>query len=416
MHCKKTIYLTVLCVLASAGLSTAQQAEGTPRPAKVEKAQVSETVFTRRYPAVVKPSQETELSFRVSGRVIELPIRASMQVSQGDIIARLDPRDFETQISQLTSQLDQANAQLRALRSGARPEEISALEAGIDAVQAQVNQAREQVARSRELIKGGVITNAKLDQDETALQIAEAELRAKLEELAIARSGGRQEEVDASEAAIRGLDIQIQTANDNLADATLRAPFDGTIARRDIENFTNVQAGSTVILLQKLSTVVMEFDVPGADVIRFAGSDDVTSMATFDALPGVSFDAELVEFSTEADASTQTYRGRVAVVIPEGSSVLPGMVGNVIGSMNESAAAMVTVPLTAVGANADGSAFVWVLNESNTVTKRVIILGDAGGARIAVADGLTGDETVVTAGVTQLQDGMAVRPISKVGG
>lgn len=416
MHCKKTIFLTVLCVLASTGLSTAQQAEATPRPAKVEKAQVSETVFTRRYPAVVKPSQETELSFRVSGRVIELPIRASMQVSQGDIIARLDPRDFETQISQLASQLDQANAQLRALRSGARPEEISALEAGIDAVQAQVNQAREQVARSRELIKGGVITNAKLDQDETALQIAEAELRAKLEELAIARSGGRQEEVDASEAAIRGLDIQIQTANDNLADATLRAPFDGTIARRDIENFTNVQAGSTVILLQKLSTVVMEFDVPGADVIRFAGSDDVTSMATFDALPGVSFDAELVEFSTEADASTQTYRGRVAVVIPEGFSVLPGMVGNVIGSMNESAAAMVTVPLTAVGANADGSAFVWVLNESNTVTKRVIILGDAGGARIAVADGLTGDETVVTAGVTQLQDGMAVRPISKVGG
>lgn len=417
MHCKKTVFLTVFCVLALANFSAAQQADDTARPAKVEKVQVSKTVFTRRYPAIVKPSQESELSFRVSGRVIELPIRASSQVSEGDVIARLDPRDFEKQIAQLYSQLDQANAQLRALRSGARPEEIAALEAGIDAVQAQISQARDQVNRSRELIKSGVITNAKLDQDETALQVAEAELRAKLEELAIARSGGRQEEVDASEAAIRGLEIQIQTANDNLADATLRAPFDGIIARRDIENFTNVQAGSKVVLLQKLSTVIMEFDVPGADVIRFSGSDNVTSKVTIDALPGADFDAELVEFSTEADASTQTYRGRVAVVIPHGSSVLPGMVGHVTGTKNEYTAAIVSVPLTAVAANSDGSSYVWVLNESNNkVTKQVITLGDTSGARVAVSDGLTGGETIVTAGVTQLQDGIAVRPILKVGG
>lgn len=414
MRFAKSISLSIFCIFTSWNAAVAQEASA--RPAKVEQVQTSETVFTRKYPAIVKPSQEAVLSFRVSGRVIELPILASMPVSKGDVIAQLDPRDFETKIAQLISQLDQANAQLRALRSGARPEEISALEAGIDAIQAQVDQAREQASRTRELFQKDLVAAITLDQDETTLRVAEAELRAKLEELSIGRAGGRKEEVEAAEAAIRGLDTQIQTAKDNKADATLRAPFDGLIARRDIENFTNIQAGQDIALLQNVTTVIMEFDVPGADVVRFSGSGDVTSKVAIDALPGILVDAKLVEFSTVADALTQTYRGRVSVVLPEGSSVLPGMVGSITGTKNEDAAAAITVPLTAVGANANGSAFVWVVGDQNAVSKQAVVLGDASGARVAITDGLSGDETVVTAGVSQLQDGMTIRPITKVGG
>ncbi len=416
MYYKKTIIIPIVYIFASLTTSVAQERDNTARPAKVEQVQSSETIFKRRYPAIVQPSQEAVLSFRVSGRVVELPIRASVSVNEGDVIARLDPRDFETQIEQLTSQLDQANAQLRALRAGARDEEISALEAGVDAVQAEVERARDQASRSRSLYEKDLVAAAKLDQDETALRVAEAELRAKLEELSIGRSGGRQEEVEAAEAAIRGLNTQIQTARDNLSDATLRAPFNGIVARRDIENFTNVQAGQDVILLQKLSTVIMEFDVPGSDVIRFAGAKDVTTEVTINALPGKVFSAELVEFSTEADASTQTYRGRVAVIIPEGASVLPGMVGSVIGETNDNAIPAVTVPLNAIGANPDGSTFIWIVQNDNTVTKRTVKLGDTRATSVVVSDGLKGGETVVTAGVTQLQEGMAIRPISKVGG
>ena len=228
--------VTALCPVAS----TAQQVADAPRPAKVATVQSSDPVFQRRYPGIVKPSQEVVLSFRVSGRVIELPVRASTRVKEGDVIARLDPRDFETQIAQLNSQLDQANAQLRQLRSGARDEEIAAMEAAVEAVQAQVDQARDQATRSRALFEKELVAAVVVEQDDTNLRVAEAELRAKLEELAIGRAGGSLEEVEAAEAAIRGLDTQIQTARDNLADATLRAPFDGIIARRNIENFANI--------------------------------------------------------------------------------------------------------------------------------------------------------------------------------
>jgi len=412
---KLFVAVAVSALLPVAGI--AQESGDDARPAKVVVVESSDPVFQRRYPGIVKPSQQVELSFRVSGRVIELPVRASTRVTEGDVIARLDPRDFKTKIAQLVSQLDQANAQLRQLRAGARNEEIAAMEAAVEAVQAQVDQARDQATRSRTLFAKELVAAVAVEQDETNLRVAEAELRTKLEELAIGRAGGSLEEVEAAEAAIRGLDTQIQTAKDNLEDATLRAPFDGIIARRYIENFTNIQAGSDIVLLQKLSVVNLEFDLPGPDVNVFASAETVTTEVSFNLTPGQVFPAELVEFSTQADAATQTYRGQVAVTLPEGLRVLPGMVGSVIATTDTENGAVIQVPLTALGANADGSSFVWIVDmATNVVTKRTIAVGEVTGADIQVLDGLLAGDTVVSAGVTRLQDGMTIRPITQIGG
>lgn len=408
-----------ICVITGLIVSPlyAQQEETSIRPAKVWVAHTSDHKIIRKYPAIVQPSQETILSFRVSGQVIELPVRASTRVKQGEVIARLDPRDFEKNIAQLQSQRDQAVAQLTALRAGARVGEVAALEAGIAAIQANVDQAAEQVVRTRELAERGVVSTAKLDQDEAALKIAEAELRAKNEELTLAKSGARQEEIDIAEAVISGIETQIQTARDNLADATLRAPFDGIIARRDVDNFSNIKAGQDVALLQKISTVALAFDIPGPDVTSFSEAKDITTLVTLSALPDHEFTAELVEFSTQADAATQTYRARVAVIIPEGSSVLPGMIGKVIVSYQNGSSTEIIVPITAVGANADGSAFVWLVDPvANTAAKRSVSLGEAKGDKVVVTDGVADGDTVVSAGVSRLLDGMTIRPITKVGG
>lgn len=407
------VIMALITLTCAASGALAQ--ENMVRPAKVAQVQTSETVFTRRYPAIVQPSLEAALSFRVSGRVIELPIRASDFVKEGDIIARLDPRDFERSIAQLETQRDQAVAQLSALRSGARSEEVAALVAGIDAAQAQVDQALVQANRSRELFEKELVAAVKLDADETALSVAEADLRAKQEELKIARAGGRQEELDAAEAALRGLETQIRVAEDNLSDSTLRAPFGGIVARRNIENFTNIQAGQDVVLLQKLSKVDLVFDVPGPDVVFLARTSS-SSVVELDGLKGQFFDAVLVEFSAQADAATQTYRGRVQVDVPQGAPILAGMVGNVITSVESGATESLTVPLTAVAANTDGSAFVWIVDDANTATKSVVELGDVLGDQVQIISGVAAGDTVVSAGVTQIRDGMVIRPITKVGG
>ncbi len=392
-------------------------AQNTPRPAKVFTVQEQKTEIIRRYPGIVLPSQEVEISFRVSGNLIELPIRGSMRVKAGDVIGQLDTRDFETQMAQLQSQLDQAKAEFSALQTGARPQEISSLEAAVDAARAQVEQARDQVERSRNLEERGTVTRVTREQDEATLRVAEAQLRAELENLAIGREGGRPEEIQAAEAVIRGIEAQIKVSENNISDATLRAPFDGVIARRDVENFTNIQAGQSVALLQALSVIHVSFDVPAPDVTALTanGADKIKNAVMLDALPGQTLTAETVEFSVQADSATQTYRGRVAVDVPEEAFVLPGMVGTVMSSAPGPQPTL-AVPLSAVAASADSTPKVWVVDDKGVVSERPIVLGEVSGGLVGVTEGIKAGETVVAAGVHALTPGMTIRPVDKIGG
>ena len=391
--------------------------ENTARPAKVFVVAEVRNELTRNYPAIVLPSAEVELSFRVSGRVVELPVRGAVHVKEGDLIARLDQSDFETQVAQLQSAIDQANAELRALKSGARDEEILALEAAVESAQAQVDQARDQAERTRQLAQSGVAAQARVDQDEANLRVAEANLKAQQEQLRIGQAGGRAEEVEAAEAAIRGLQAQLRVAQNNLDYSSLRAPFDGIIARRDIENFSNVQAGQNVALLQALSVVHLAFDVPAPDVTALTanGVEKIVNSVMFDALPGEVFASETVEFSVQADSATQTYRGRVAVTVPEGAVILPGMVGRVLSRAPGNGPAL-SVPLTAIASRSDGAPFVWLVDDAGKVAARDVTLGDLMGGHVVVREGLSEGDTIISAGVGQIMEGMTIRPITRVGG
>jgi multidrug efflux pump subunit AcrA (membrane-fusion protein) len=400
--------------ILSSGDALAQ--DTAPRPAKVAIIAASSATISRTYPAIVLPSQEIELSFKVSGQVVELPIRAASEVSAGDLIAQIDRRDFENQIAQLQSSKDQAQAQLEALRAGARPEEIAALEAAVSSAQAQVEQTADALARAQTLLERGVATRAQVEGAQAEARVAQANLRAQQEQLRIGEIGGRPEEIAAAEAAMRGIDAQIKIARDSLADASLTAPFDGIIARRDIENFSNVSAGQSIALLQRLEVVHLAFDIPSQNVTELTrnGAENIETIAVFDTLDGLEFATELVEFSVQADGATQTYRGRVSVEVPEGAVILPGMVASVISS-TEGAAVQVSAPLSAIAAKPDGSPFVWVVDDSGKASARDVVLGEASGAGVVVNEGLSDGDTIVSAGVSEIIEGMTIRPITRVG-
>lgn len=408
--------IRVLSLIAAMVSTSALAQDATPRPAKVATVVASDTVISRKYPAVVLPSQEIELSFKVSGQIIDLPIRAASNVSVGDTIAQIDTRDFENQISQLQSSRDQATAQLEALKAGARPEEIAALEAAVASAQAQVEQTTDALTRAEALLERGVATRAQVEGAQAEARVAQANLRAQEEQLRIGEIGGRPEEIAASEAVLRGIDTQIKVARDNLSDATLTAPFDGIIARRDIENFSNVSAGQSIALLQRLEVVHLAFDIPSIDVTELTrnGPDSITNIATFNSLRGQEFETELVEFSVQADSATQTYRGRVSVTVPEGAVILPGMVASVISS-TQGSAAQVAAPLSAIAAEPDGSPFVWLVSDDGKVSAQKVSLGEATGASVVISEGLSDGDTIVSAGVSEIIDGMTIRPITRVG-
>lgn len=387
------------------------------RPVKTVVVGATGPSFQRRYPAVVLPSKQVELSFRVTGQITKLPIRAAMQVKQGDVIAQLDARDFKSEVTRLESQLDQSSAQLSQMKAGARSEDAASLQASIDAAQAQVTAAEQQIKRSRALYRKQIVTRARLEQDQQALDVAIAQLKTAKLELQKGKAGARVEEIAAQEAVIKGFETQLQSAIDALSDATLRAPFSGIIAKRNVDNFANVQAKEAIAMLQKLETLDLTFDVPGPDVTKLAArKDTIDAVAKLDSLPGQSFKAKLIEFSTQADPATQTFRARITITPPKDVAILPGMVGQAILTDTKGGSASLAVPLNAVASEPDGKAFVWLVTQpDNKLVKRPIITGPASGSNMLVTDGLAAGEVLVTAGLSSLKQDMVVRPITKIG-
>lgn len=240
-------------------------------------------------------------------------------------------------------------------------------------------------------------------------------------EQAVARA-----EVEDRRARLEVARTNLAAAERDLADTTIKAPFEGVITRRHIEPFSNVQAKQPIAELQDLRALEVVTNVPERLVRRMRPQQ--AAVAFLEGERGVEGDRggmgqalalELKSFAPEADALTQSYGVVLAVrSVPAGVNLLPGMAVSVesAGGTSEAADAAganaaIAVPLAAVAADAQGQPGVWVVGQDGRVARRPVRTGAIVGADIVVASGLARGERIVAAGVGALRDGMAVRPL-----
>ena len=303
------------------------------------------------------------------------------------------------------------------MQIGARSEDVATLEASVDAAKSQFKTAELQADRTQQLFQRGIVTKARLDQDLTALEVAEAQLRSAEEELKKGKAGAREIEVAQQKAVIRGYETQLTAAEDALRDATLRAPFSGIIAKTEIDNFANVQAKETIAILQQIGTVDLIYDVPSSDILQLSSrQDSLASLAQLDNMPGTDFTVKFVEFSTQADPDTQTFRARVSIKPPKDSVILPGMSGRILIEDKKNDPDRFKIPAVAIDSEPNGEPFVWIVGKSdNKLSKRSVSIAEASGQDIIVTKGLQNGDTIVIAGLSSLREKMAVRPVNKIG-
>jgi RND family efflux transporter MFP subunit len=225
---------------------------------------------------------------------------------------------------------------------------------------------------------------------------------------------GREEDIEAREAEVRALEARVVEANLQLADSTLRAPYDGVIAKRFVEEKQNIMAKAPVVRFQDVDEIEVVVDVPetvmAAD-IRLA--DIVQLVAEFSGAPGRQFPAQIREVAQVADPVTQTFKVRAAVQAPPEARILPGMTATVTLTYRRASVLgdRILVPITAVFKQPAGEQVVWVLGPDGAVAPRPVKLGAATGGRVEVLDGLQPGDRIATAGVRFLRDGMKVRDL-----
>jgi multidrug efflux system membrane fusion protein len=410
----RAVLVALSVLLPAAGCSSNDS--GRPdavRPVKTMVVSAGGEPHVRSFPGKVEASKKVELAFQVPGLLVNLPVREGQKVAKGEVIARLRQDEFQARLKALQGQLDQARAQRRAARSGERPEQQLRLEAQARAAEAKLANARADFERNSRLIRSGGVARADFEASETAYRVAQEDLRAARQSLEKG-TVGREEDIEAREAEVRGLEGRVVEANIQLEDTTLHAPYDGVIAKRFVEEQKNVKAKEPIVRFQDVDEIEVAVDVPETFMASdFRSADVVEMVAEFSGAPGLQFPVHITEVAQAADPTTQTFRVRAAMKAPEGVNLLPGMTAtvtltyrraNVLGDR-------LLVPVSAVFKDPGGEQIVWVVGSDEAVTRRPVKLGAAAGGRVEITDGLQPGDRIAVAGVTFLRDGMKVRDL-----
>ena len=202
-----------------------------------------------------------------------------------------------------------------------------------------------------------------------------------------------------------------------LADCVLRAPYNGVIARRLVDEGQNVKAHTPIVRFQNTDEIEIEVDVPEAVMITDIRTADIVELvAEFSGAPGVRFPVNIREIAQVADPTTQTFNIRLAMEAPTGIQVLPEMTGVVTATYGRAniLGDRMLVPVSAVSKDAGGTSIAWVIGADQTVARRPVKLGEVSGGQIEILDGLRPGDRIAIAGVSFRHDGMAVRDLGSM--
>lgn len=414
-HRKWLLWATAVAVLLMAGCRKTATEPEPIRPVYGIKVGDLKAIEGREFPGRAKARHEVDLSFRVSGPLVSLPVDVGTQLKNGDVVAGIDPKDFQTALDSAQGNLSMAQANLLAMERGARPEEVEQLKAALAQADASYRQALADYQRSEKLLPKGAVSRAEFDatlarRDTTAAQVTKAK-----EDLNIGLKGARKEDLEAKRAQIKALEAAVDNAKNQLDYTVLKAPFDGRVVAKYVDNFQMVQAKQPIVRLLDVSKIEVTVQVPESLIGLAPRVKKVT--CRFDALPGREFVGQVTKIGSEASQTTRTYPVTVAVDQPEDVQILPGMAATVRAEPPEGetgAGEDLIVPPSAVftpeNGQADQQSYVWVVDEgSQKVARRAIRTGTLTPVGIAVTEGLKTGEWVVTDGVHSLREGQQVR-------
>ncbi len=282
-------------------------------------------------------AHESLVSFKVTGRIIELPVEEGMTLKSGDLLARLDSDDYKQQLAVDDSAVESRNRQLALALAGSRQQDIEAARLTMLDAQSDLEQKKKDYARYQALYEKDEIPGQTRDLAATNVTRAQAAYDRDQQIYNELVEGTRKEELAVDRAGVHQASQNVRMSSIRLTYTVLHAPFDGVVLERQAELGEVVLPGTPVITLADLDHLWVRVYVPETDLgkVRWAQPVEVHT----DTFPGkiypghVSFISSEAEFTpktvqTEKERVTLVYRVKVDLENP-GHELKPGMPADV---------------------------------------------------------------------------------------
>ena len=381
-----------------------------PRPVKFLTIEKRAALEKRTFPGLVHAAGETNLAFRVGGPLHAFGVVTGQKVKKGEVIARIDPRDFNVTITRLNAALEEASANLKAMENGARKEDIAALEAQVASANANLMRSQSQLNRFDQLIGQQFITTAQHDQAVADFKTCKAAYETAIQNLEKAKNGARKEDVLAAKARIKQLSASLEAGTHALTDTFLTAPFDGIINNRFVEKYETIKAGQPIVSLLDMEAIDVKVVIPEEMMLKRAVFTKISCI--LDAYPGMVFPASIKELGLKTSKANQSFPLTVSLNIPGKIEIQPGMTASleIEYPQEDSATPGILLPAGSVFADSGGQAWVWKIDPvTHTVSGICITTDRIKEDKVMVMTGLHSGDLIVTAGARFLIQGQAVR-------
>ena len=195
---------------------------------------------------------ETNLGFKLPGRVVELTVDEGQAVQTGQFLARLDSAELAGVVMQNKASLQEAITKLSELKAGSRTQEIERAQANVNAQAADLEKVKKDFERSEILYKNGAISTSQFDAAQSAYNAKTAQYKSAQETSSLVREGPRKEDIQAAEYRVQQVRAILHTSEERLKDTTLYAPVSGIIIRKNVELGETLSAGAPAVTLGDL--------------------------------------------------------------------------------------------------------------------------------------------------------------------
>lgn len=369
------LYITGCTDSQEVSAQRAEGAQGVPVPSvQVTQPHREAVARTLSLPGSVEAFEKAKLYAKVAGYLEQIHVDIGDQVKKGQVLAVLDIPEMPPEYAQAEAELTEAQAQYAKAQA--------------DYALQKVIHERSQTLRARE-----AITQQDLDE-------------------AKARHGVAAAGVKLAQARIDNVRAHLGKLKTLMDYAKITAPFDGIVTERFVDPGALIQAATTasvniapVVTVQRVATVRVFADVPEPDVPTVDRGDPATLVLS--ALPQKKFEGEVARFASALDPSTRTMKVEVDFPNPDGL-LRPGMYGNLTLALETKAEAL-TLPAAALVVQ-QGKTFVYIIQDGH-VRRGEVTTGIDDGIRVEIVKGLQGNEEVVVAGASAVNDGSAVRAV-----